>query len=267
MHSPNTSCVMQVCFQLACTTYTAAWVNPSLFYPLSALPEILAVIILTWPGLLTMIQHSGLGFGNSHTIGPTTSSLNGGQHGTSYQNGQGGVNPRVTGSEGYPQRPYHEHAQAVESYAPQPYPHGASGQGYSEQPYEQRQSHPPGALSQQGSFAEPPGGGFESRGEMLSAQRVQHASSVPGQAQQGYQGYPQQHPQGALQQPNFPSQQPSLPFQQSRLPQQQVNLPFQPQGSLPSQPAPAKYESSALYQPHYPNHGHSPPSFFHNQQP
>ncbi|KAL0023539.1 hypothetical protein WJX79_010576 [Trebouxia sp. C0005] len=34
--------LLKVCFQLACQTYTAAWVNPSLFYPLSALPEILA---------------------------------------------------------------------------------------------------------------------------------------------------------------------------------------------------------------------------------
>ncbi|KAL0046156.1 hypothetical protein WJX82_004368 [Trebouxia sp. C0006] len=123
--------LLKVCFQLACQTYTAAWVNPSLFYPLSALPEILAVIILSWPGLLTIIKHTCLSFGGNTTVGPVTSA-NHARHVAGNQNGQGGV---YSHGEGYSQQ----------GYAEQPFSHGSHAGAYPQRPYHehiQQQSYP-----------------------------------------------------------------------------------------------------------------------------
>jgi hypothetical protein len=240
-----------VCFQLACQTYTAAWVNPSFFYPLSALPEILAVIILSWPGLLTIIKHTRLSFGGNATVGPVTNS-NSAQHTAGYQNGQGGG---YSHGEGYPQQ----------GYAEQPFSHGSHAGAYPQRPYHehiQQQSYPNDAQHQQdGPYRNPSIGAFEDGRELLRPQHAQHGS----QAQQGYPSYSQQPLQLAFQDPNLPSQQPNLPFQQPNLPFEQSRLPYQ-QAILPAQPAPADYHQSALFQPYYPNHGHSAPSFFLNQQ-
>jgi len=240
--------ILQVCFQLACQTYTAAWVNPSLFYPLSALPEILAVIILSWPGILTIIKHTRLSFGGSATVGPVTNA----QHVAGYQNGQGGV---YSHGEGYPQH----------GYAEQPFSHRSHAGPYPQQPYHehiQQQSYPNGALHQQdGPYQSPSTGVFEDRRESLHPQHAQHGS----QAQQGYPSYPQQPLPVAFHDPNLPLQQPDLPLHQPNLPFEQSRLPYQ-QAILPAQPVPVDYQQSALFQPYYPNHGHSAPAFFLHQQ-
>ncbi|DBA98822.1 hypothetical protein WJX77_011551 [Trebouxia sp. C0004] len=246
--------LLKVCFQLACQTYTAAWVNPSLFYPLSALPEILAVIILSWPGLLTIIRHTPLNFGGSATVGPVRNA-NPAQHMAGYQNGQGGVQSH---GEGQPQRPYSQ------GYAGQPSTHGSHAGAYPQLPYHehiQQQSYPNGPLHQQERpYQNPPNGALENTGVSLHPQHAQHGS----QARQGYPSYPQQPPQAAFQDPYLPSQQPDLPFQQPNRPYEQSRLRHQ-QAYLPAQPAPADYQQSALFQPYYPNHGHSAPSFFLSQ--
>ena len=225
---------------MACQTYTAAWVNPSLFYPLSALPEILAVIILSWPGLVTMLNHTGLGVGSNETVGPV---VNGpglhGHHGV-HSVEQGQSYPHGANTESYPQRPYW-----------QGYSQGGGG-GYAGQQH-----------SQQESCEELNGNGRD----LPYAQHAQQGSRLPEQTQQQstpFQGYSQQ-PQGAFQHPSLPSQQPSLPFQQPQLPFLGPSLPFQPHGHLPVQPAPMDPHLGGLGQPYYPNHGQSAPSFFFGQ--
>ena len=140
---------LQVCFQLACTTYTEAWVNPSLFYPLSALPEILAVLILCRRSLLPIITQGRLGSGSTSAgpgahINPTsggtdaqTAFSNGygsshSQHGLSPLQSFGGGFFPGTQSEGYPQQPY----QQEQGYPALPYQHSGHEQGYVEEPYQ-----------------------------------------------------------------------------------------------------------------------------------
>ena len=141
---------LQVCFQLACTTYTDAWGNPALFYPLSALPEVLAVLILSWQSLVPIITHAITGFGST-AAGPFAAAVSPVvpvQPHSAYldslgaSNQQSMANSSLPGSsvEGYSQQaycyPYLDHTQG---FQPQPYQNSRQGQrqsqGITQQPY------------------------------------------------------------------------------------------------------------------------------------
>ena len=261
---------MQVCFQLACTTYTDAWVNPSLFYPLSALPEILAVIILSWQSLITILTHGRVGFGS--TLAGPAAAVNpaagvGPQVQTNQHSGYGNAQLQTAaqteqplgggffpGSQGITPQPYWQGGQGQDHEA-QAYQNQGQGQGYSQEPYQyqyQDQGLSQGYSDLQRPYRQQPALAYGDRNHVPQAQRVQHNHRSTDQAQQ------QRHPQQVYpQQPLGAFSQRSLPFQQDRIFNQAIRLPFQP-ASLPSEPAPVAYQQSALYQPYQSSCGQQP---------
>lgn len=281
---------MQVCFQLACTTYTDAWVNPSLFYPLSALPEILAVVILCRRSLLPIITQGRLGSGST-SAGPgahISPAAGGTDAQTAFTNGYGSSHSQHalsplqsfgggffpgTQSGGCSQQPYQQ------AYPALPYQHTGHGQGHVEEPYQQ---HRQGQDVPLGSSLQRPYErqlGVANQHAPLRSQHAQHGQRAQhGSSQQAWthqQSMPQNAPPQQLsasltqnslpvQHGRAPSQPGSWPFQSGRVASQPGPVPFLPSG-LPFEPASAAHHLGPLYPPYYPNPGQQPPSFFHNQ--
>ena len=138
---------MQICFQLACQTYTDAWTNPRLFYPLSALPELLATIILSWECIASFSAHFGL----CHSTKPNLLSTERTQttNHTSSDHGFGHSSPSNSG---------------------QAYQHGhhffANGT-VAPSPYEQQPGHLPQQQHLPGAFWNSPVGHSQQHGDML----------------------------------------------------------------------------------------------------
>ena len=278
---------LQVCFQLACTTNTDAWVNPSLFYPLSTLPEILAVIILCRHSLLPIITQGRLGSGS--TLAGPGAHINPAADGTyaqtAFTHGYGNCHSQNslptqqsfggsffpgTQSGGYSQQPY----QQEQGYPALNYQHTGHEQDLGEELY---QLHRQGHRSLQDSSLQRP---CDRQPEVanqrapLHGHRAQHGQHAQrGSSQHAYagtlqQGMPQSAPPQQLlgtltEDSDRARRQPEgLPFQHDRAPSQPGPLPFQPSG-LPSEPA--AHHLRPLYPLYFPSHGQHPPSFFHDQ--
>ena len=288
MLPPDAEClVLQVCFQLACSNNTSAWLNAALFYSLSALPELLGVIVLTLPGFLLIVTHSGLPSSHAGVVGPSTAHV-GGQ----VSHHQSGGYLSGANTQGYLEQPHQATHQQSGGYTAgavtqgpleQPHANGleqnhsweAHAQGFAEQPYEHAQS----GNRPQSETAVNQTGQIQHGWQRPHAQHTQHVG-LPVQASPQralpQQGYPQQTP-SAFQQPPLPFQQqalpfgaPHLPFGQSQLPFEASPLPSQPselpiqQDSLPSQP-----RGTFTAQPRSPANQwvtrQSHPAFFHQQ--
>ena len=261
-------CALQLCFQLACTTYTDAWVNLSLFYPLSALPEILAVIILCRHSLLPIITQGRLGTHINSAAGGTDAQTafthNHGSNDSHHRRPQQAFSAAFfpgTKSEGYSQQPY----QQEPDYPTLPYQHAGYEQGRGEEPYQQQRQ---GQNVLHGPCFQRP---YESQLGMadqrapLHGQHAQHGQCAQhGRSQHAgthWQGMPQNAPPQQL---SGTLTQDSLPFRHDEALSQVGPLPFPPSG-LPSERASAAQHLGPLYPPYYPNHGQQPPSFFHYQ--